>query len=840
MAGPLDGLWVLDLSSGPVGGMATMVLSDFGADVVKIERPGGDPFRFMGTAPMWLRGKRSVELDLNRKVEQERLYQLAATADVVLSSFRAHAAVDLGCDYDVLAAKNSGIVYVQISGFGSYGPYVGFPGYEGVVAAKTGRMQNFAGTADREGPQFASVQVASHAASQAAVTGVLAGLIARQRIGIGQYIETSMLRGMLPYEQGGLISRQLAKIDPDQFGGPPPGGNRMPTIQYQPVLTKGGQWMQLGNLLRQQFDSFLAATDLTEVLVDERTQGSPGLWEPDVLEEVRDKVLMRMQEKTAGEWIARFTEMGNIAAHQFQTTQQALDDPDITSNGHVVEVKDPRLGIQIKDDITITESMLGQVQVEADEDQGRSDQLGLLADMEHTPGQVGAAAPVVGQHTFEVLNEQRERWHGEVLAPDDYDPPLQGVTVLEFASIIAAPLGASQLADLGARVIKVEPIGGDPYRQLGGGVGATRVNASKESICIDLKSEAGQAILDKLLAQTNLIISNFRPGVPERLGFGYEHVKSIRPDIVYLAMNGYGRKGPGAHRPSAHPVPGAAAGGALFQAGAGFPPEPENGELSLQEIRDISRRLSRSNEVNPDPNTSMVIMSAAMLGLYAQKMGLGGQRIWLDMFGANAYANADDFVRYRGKPDRAEPDAELYGTGPVSRLYQCKDGGWIYLELVLEREWQLFCDRIDSPDMAGDQRFSSRAGRAGNAALLTELLQELFASETAQHWEDLLSVVGLGCVRADGPVAAEFWETDQHAAQNGLVTPVFHSKWGDILRHGPLWKTGRSGLSLGPAPLIGEQTDAILEELGYASEAIAQLHADGVVEAEVAEVVAPT
>ena len=142
MAGPLSGLRVIDLSSGPVGGMATMVLADFGADVVKIERPGGDPFRFLANSPMWLRGKRSVELDLSRKVEQERLYQLAETADVVVSSFRAHAAVDLGCDYDVLASRNSGIVYVQISGFGSYGPYVGFPGYEGVVAAKSGRMRS--------------------------------------------------------------------------------------------------------------------------------------------------------------------------------------------------------------------------------------------------------------------------------------------------------------------------------------------------------------------------------------------------------------------------------------------------------------------------------------------------------------------------------------------------------------------------------------------------------------------------------------------------------------------------------------------------------------------------
>jgi crotonobetainyl-CoA:carnitine CoA-transferase CaiB-like acyl-CoA transferase len=262
----------------------------------------------------------------------------------------------------------------------------------------------------------------------------------------------------------------------------------------------------------------------------------------------------------------------------------------------------------------------------------------------------------------------------------------------------------------------------------------------------------------------------------------------------------------------------------------------EDGELSLEEIREISRRLSRANEVNPDPNTSMVIMSAAMLGLYAQRTGQGGQRIWLDMLGANAYANWDDFVQYRGQPERAVPDADLYGIGPLSRLYECQEG-WVYLELMLEKEWQLFATQIDSSDLAQDQRFSSRDGREANGALLTQLLSELFASETAQYWEDELSTIGLGCVVADGPAAAEFWEVDEHAHQNGLVAPVVHGKWGDMLRHGPMWKTHRSTLTLGPAPLLGEQTDAILEELGYGAEEIAQLHADGIVAAEVPEAV---
>ncbi len=828
MVKALDGIKILDLSSGSVAGIATMILADFGADVIKIERPGGDPFRFLPNSPMWLRGKRSVELDLKRKVEQSGLHFLAQSVDVVVSNIRQDSAVGLGADYDVLSAKNSGLVYVHLTGFGKHGRYSSYPGYEDVVAAKTGRMQSFAGTVSREGPQFSAVQVASHAASQAIVSGVLAALIVRNRTGMGQYVQTSMLRSMLVYEQGDLIRRQLADIDSELYGTDPRLlTDRNANLQYQPVKTKDG-WMQLANLLRGQFDSFIAAIGLHDIFVDERTQGGLGEWELEVVEEVRDRIILRMLEKTTEEWISLFSELGNIAAHPFQTTQEAMDDPDLRDNGHVVEVIDPRLGILIKDDITLLDSMLGQVQADPDPDSGRSEQLGLLAKLEVTPGEVGSAAPSVGEHTFEVLSENIDVQDREsTIYNDDTAPPLQGVTVLEFASIIAAPLGASQLADLGARVIKVEPVGGDPYRQLGGGVGAMRVNGSKQSIVINLKTNEGRKILDQLIGMTDLIISNFRPGVDERLGFDFAHAQSINPDIIYLAMNGYGQNGPGAHRPSAHPVPGAGVGGAFFQAGAGFPPQ-ESAE-SLEVIREIGRRLFRGNEVNPDPNTSMVIMSSALLALYARLQGKGGQRIFIDMLGANAYANADDFIRYRGKPDRKIPDNQLLGTGPINRLYKCAGDTWVYLGIHLEKEWHQFCNKIQSPELAEDGRFSSRIGRDENAEELSVLLTDLFVTETADYWENEISSLGIGCVRADEKLPGEFWQSDDHVQENNIITEIDHFTWGSLLRHGTLWEMSRSELSLGPAPVMGEHTFSILSELNYNSDVIAQLSEEGIV-----------
>ena len=158
MRGPCDDIRVIDLSSGPVGGIATMMLADYGADVIKIERPGGDPFRRLTAAPVWLRGKRSITLDHGEEGARERLRELAAGADVVVASFRPGRAEALGADYATLREGNPGLVYCSITGFGPRGPYADYPGYEGVVAAKSGRMQHFGGVPAREGPAFAAVQ----------------------------------------------------------------------------------------------------------------------------------------------------------------------------------------------------------------------------------------------------------------------------------------------------------------------------------------------------------------------------------------------------------------------------------------------------------------------------------------------------------------------------------------------------------------------------------------------------------------------------------------------------------------------------------------------------------
>ena len=803
MGGPCDDIRVIDLSSGPAGGIATMMLADYGADVIKVERPGGDPLRRLTASPVWLRGKRSITLDLAEGAARERLRELAAGADVVVASFRPGRAEALGADYATLSEGNSGLVYCSVTGFGPRGPYAGYPGYEGVVAAKSGRMQHFGGVPRREGPAFAAVQTGTHAAAQSALTGILGALLVRDQSGRGQLIETSLLQGLMGYDMNSLVRTQLERSFPAHMEGNQLGAyGAAPPIYYQPVMAKDGQWIQPANLVDHLFHAFIATIGLEDIYLEERFHGAPRRLAEADREELRERMLRRVLERDGAEWMELFRNAQNVAAEPFGNTLSALSNADLVANAEVVEVEHPRLG-PVR-------------------------QLGLVANLTQTPGTVGPPAAEPGAQTDEVLAEpQRAAWTPPNGAGATPAHPLEGVTVLEFATVIAAPYGAALLADLGARVIKVEPIGGEPFRGntpgLPGHVGVAKTTAGKEGLCLELKSEEGQAIVARLIERADVLIHNYRPGVPERLGIGYELASALNPGIVHVSVNGYGPQGPSASRPSAHPVPGAVVGGALQQAGSGMPPAHYE---DIDELREAARWLFRSNEANPDPNTSMVVASSALLGLYARRRTSRGQQIFVSMLGANTYANADAFVDYEGASPRQPLDAELHGPGPLYRLYEAREG-WVFLAVTSDEEWARLCGVLGGSP-ATDPRFASAEAREANADALAGVLAACFAGRDADDWERTLIAVDVGCVRADRCGPGEFFLDDPHMHENGFTATADHAVWGEHQRWGPMVTFTETPGRYGPGVLAGQHTDAILDELGYDAEAIARLREDGV------------
>ena len=803
MAGPCSGYTVLDFSFGMPGALATAVLADFGAEVVKVEPPSGDPYRGQGNWLAWNRGKKSITLDLDTAEGREQAQALARRADVVVESFRPGVSHAKGIDYDTLSAANPMLVYCSITGFGQKGPLSSYKDYEGVVAAKSGRMSTWGGQLNRPGPVYAAVRTATWASSQGAVRGILGALRIRERLGRGQWVQTSVLQGMIPYYGGRPLSIHFSRRDPQRFPSAGQGPQTLPTLEYIPVRTKDGRWLQHANNRQgpRLLPAHLRAIGLGWVLEDERYKNVFGLPE-DRREELRELILERMQEKTLDEWMEIYVEDGDIAAEPYLYTVEGMKHDQFLHNRHVEDIDDPRVG---------------PMKV-----------VGLVADMAETPGEVGGPAPYLGEHTAEVLGGIEERVpvapagasNGNGHAPAHL---LDGVTVLDFSTVIAGPYGASMIADLGARIIKVDATPGRAPATRPGGVQnlmTMRTYAGKECIQVDLQTPEGQELIHKLVARADVLLHNFRPGVPDRLGIDYETCRQINPRMVHVYVGAYGATGPHSRRPGAHPVPGALFGGALRQAGKAMPP-PTYQPMTMDEIKDTSRRMMRANEGNPDPNSSQAVGTAIMLGLLARERTGQGQAIQATMMCANGWANHDEAYDYSGRPPYAIPDAECYGLHALYRLYQASDG-WVFLACPFEEEWRALCHAIGRADLIGDPRFASAARTAHDQELI-EQLAAVFATRTAAEWEELLTAEDVACVRvSNSDDAEEFYLDHPHSLENGFAvhTESDSSRFGGYVRPGGIVHMSETPGRYRAAPYPGEHTQVVMREMGYGDEEI--------------------
>jgi len=229
--------------------------------------------------------------------------------------------------------------------------------------------------------------------------------------------------------------------------------------------------------------------------------------------------------------------------------------------------------------------------------------------------------------------------------------------------------------------------------------------------------------------------------------------------------------------------------------------------------------------LNPDPNTSVVIASSALIGLSArQRTGLG-QQIMVDMFGTNAYANADDFVRYPGKKPRPKPDADLYGLAATYRLYACAGDTWIFLAVPSETE------QANLIHCFAEAHFDqiSLADLARNDDETATQLSEVFKTRPADDWMSLCVPRGVACVRADRATPAHFWHTDQQVEMNHLKLPAEDAEIGAYLRHGALVSFDQTSTEVLGAPFTGEHSVQILRAEGLSDSDIEGLIEKGII-----------
>jgi itaconate CoA-transferase len=392
------------------------------------------------------------------------------------------------------------------------------------------------------------------------------------------------------------------------------------------------------------------------------------------------------------------------------------------------------------------------------------------------------------------------------------DRPLDGVTVVTLEHAIAAPFATRQLADLGARVIKVERPGvGDfarAYDDRVRGLASHFVwcNRSKESLTLDVKRPEAREVLARLLARTDVLVQNLAPGAAARLGLSEAALRPSHPGLILCDISGYGADGPYRDR-KAYDL--------LIQSEAGFlsvTGTPEQPAKAGPSIADIA--------------AGMYAYSGILTALLQRGRTGRGSRVEVSMLEAlGEWMSFPLYYAFEGQPPPPRTGAfhaTIFPYGP----FPAGDGRTVMLGLQNEREWKVFCEAVlERPELAMDARFGSNVRRVANRAALTGLIVEGFAGLTAAEVVARLDAAGIANARVND--MHELWAHPQLAARGRWRT--IGSPAGPLPALLPPAGSDAFEPRMDPVPALGEHTAAILGELGYSGDAIDRLRTAGAV-----------
>jgi len=771
MTSVLDGIRVLDLSWGIAGPVAGMLLSDHGADVVKIEPPGGDPWRGTPGYDVWLRGRRSAELDLRTDADRDAFYALVDGADVVLETFGPGTAARLGVDPSTLLARNPRLVHCTIS---AYGPHAGLqdrPGYDALVAARLGLLheqrghlggpvgdepylpelevpEGMAPGAPREGPIFTYTPWPSMCAAFLATTGVSAALFAREQTGRGQHVETSLLQAALS-----LTASKWLQAEFDDVKG-------FRTWIYDQRATKGmfrcsdGRWVQQwtpnpkfamsstdGDTLEHRGDVGRVLDDPDRIPTDPENIVVLAYYYPIIAE--------AFAKFPSADWV-RVGAQAGVPLQLVRTPEEALADEALIAEGAVVDVDHP--------------------------EHGALRQAGILYGMSATPGRVQGPVPRVGEHTDEI---KRLVWTHRVAQATDSvqttSAPLAGITVLDIGFAVAGPWGTQVLADLGANVIKVNAFR-DPWWH------ATHIaygcNRGKRSIGIDLKSPDGLAVFHRLVETADVVHSNMRRDALERLHCDEASLRAVNPDLIYCHTRGFDR-GPRSNSPG-NDQTGCSLAGVTYEDGGGH----EDG-VPFWSLTSLG-----------DTGNGFLSAIAVIQALYHRARTQEAQAVDTSILNAGMLVASMAAMKADGSSlPRPQLDRMQLGLAPRYRLYECADG-WLCVAALADDQWAALVANLGAGD---DVTAIEDAFRAREAA-------EVFAA---------LDAAGVPCEIATSTFSRGMYD-DPEMQKHGLVVEQQHPKVGRFRHFGATITFSDTPEHIqGPPPICGQHTREILRAHGY-------------------------
>ncbi|MEI2704948.1 MAG: CoA transferase [Ilumatobacteraceae bacterium] len=772
--GVYDGVRVLDLSTGVAGPMVAMLWADHGADVLRIERPGADSVPSGTGEQVWHRGKRRAELDLRSAEGAARFAELADQADVVIESFAPGTAGRLGVDHEVLAARNPGLVTLSISAYGDHPAHRARPGYDALVMARTGLLYDQKGRvggamevingrpgphpdfdrpeglvrgADRDGPVMPRTTWPSIGAMYLGALGLAGALRAREVTGRGQHVRTSLLQGALAATA--LNWQRVEDPDAPLYWMWPIDGRSIEGL----YRCADGRWVHHWTVRPHWVLSAADGETLSARPIDTAYRDDPDRlsMEPDgllagiFLHPLLSDAFARFP---SAEWVAAGNEAG-MGVALVRSPAEALADAEFLADGCVTETDHPTLG--------------------------RLRHVGQVLEFSATPGRVGTSTHprAADPPSFMSPHERTVRSCGDMNLAKG---PLTGIRVLDLGLGVAGPFTGRMLADLGADVIKVMALHDGYWAGTHMGLGTNR---GKRSIALDLKHPDGLAALHRMVADADVVTTNWRPGAARRLGLDFETLHARHPRLIVCNTRGYDR-GPRSALPGTDQTA-AALTGTEWEDGAcdaGNPP-----------------LWSRSNM--GDTGNALLAAVAIVGALYHRDRTGEGQFVSTAIVNAGLLHTGYAYLHADGTPAQwGHVDAGQYGLSPTYRLFRCAGDEWVAIAAVTDHQRQRLTGLVpgDVEEWCSGRRAGEVVAALDAAGVPGEVVnesfcRELFADPEAERlgWVSRTSAGGVG--RFEDP---------------GLLID---------------FSATPGGVQRGPC-LCGEHTREVLAEHGYAPEEI--------------------
>jgi len=796
-AGALAGVRVLDLADDSAA-FAGRILADLGAEVLLVEPPEGHATRrrapFLADEPGPERGfahlalnvnKRSVVLDRAAAAGRRAFAGLVARADVVIETVPVARRVEEALDDATLRRANPALIHASVTPFGPDGAWRDWKATDGVATAASG-LAWLCG--ERRGPPVLGSGHPAHGlASLATATGVVAALLARDlgRAGAGAHLEVSL------QEAACMATMQSATPTFWSWFGQVP---RRPALSNAVACADGGH---VALLVRPHaFEPFRAWAAEAGTPTQLRAEDAhwAQLYAPREGNPVSQVVLELAARYGRDAFADRAAQAETICLPVMDFPSMARH-PHFVHNRQFLELPHERLGVVLGLPRSPADAMAAEIPIRR--------------------------APCIGEDTERLPAILREapRSDGTAAAPLDPARILEGVRVVDFCWVLAGPIGTRILAALGADVIRVESSkhadgmrsqagpDGEPHPNLGGLFNAA--NAGKRSLTVDLTTERGRALVRDLIARSDVVANNFRPGALDRMGFGYDALRRCRGDIVLLNLPGTHREGVWSQRPTTGNAVMAASGMNLLM---GFPGQRPRGY----------------GVAYPDFTSPYFLATAVMAALRERPRTGEGQELDLSQLSATISLLAPEWMAHHatGEAPRLAANRDPNHC-PHGVFETAGEDEWCALAVASDAEWAALCDAMGRPDLARDPRFATHAARkhaedAVDAAVrawtvrhdrweLAERLQSLgIAAAPVEHLRDTFD---------RDPQLRDHYPRVGHPEVPGVEIPIDR----DALRFAGAPLPVRRG------PMLGEHNEAVVKEvLGHSEEEYVSLVLDGV------------